>query len=184
MTDACASSGYKPITTCSPKNFALVKRFGAAHAIDYNAPDCAAQIRAVAGGRLDRVLDIITDGPSQEICHASFGRRGGRYTCLEKPADELHGRKNTVKMDMVVGLAASGKEIALDDGYERSADPALRANAAAFFRSVQKKLDEGVFEAHPARVLPGGFQGLLEGLDILRQKQTSGEKLVAFIGAE
>lgn len=173
-------SGYKPITTCSPHNYGLVKEYGAEEAFDYHSEACAADIKTYTKGRLRHVLDIITDVPSQVICYETFGRVGGKYTCLEKPSEELHLRP-TVKKEMIVGLAASGKEIALADGYERPASPRLRAESAHFFQSVQRLLDQGRFKPHPVRLLPGRFAGILEGLEILRSKKTSGEKLVVLI---
>ncbi|RJE27120.1 Zinc-binding dehydrogenase [Aspergillus sclerotialis] len=174
------ASGYKPVTTCSPHNFALVKEYGAEEAFDYNSPTCAADIKAYTKGRLRHVLDIITDLPSQAICYETFGRVGGKYTCLELPSEELHLRR-TVKKEMIVGLAASGKEIALADGYERPANPRYRAESARFFQTVQQMLDAGRFKPHPAKVLSGRFEGILEGIEILRSKGTSGEKLVVFV---
>lgn len=125
---------------------------------------------------------MITDPRSQSICGDSFGRAGGLYAVLELPDSESPiAQRRTVKTQMVVGLAATGKEIALADGYERAADPALREKAANDFRVVQRLLNEKKFRPHPARVLRGGFEGVLEGLKILRELGTTGEKLVCFL---
>ena len=178
-------SGYKPITTCSPRNDALVRSFGAAAVFDYRSPTCGADIKAYTSRSLSRVLDVITDARSQSICGDAFGRAGGLYTVLELPdAESPIARRRTVKTQMVVGLAATGKEIALADGYERTADPGLREKAAKDFRLVQRLLDEKKVRPHPARVLRGGFEGVLEGLKILRDMGTTGEKLVCFIDEE
>jgi NADPH:quinone reductase-like Zn-dependent oxidoreductase len=176
-------SGYRPITTCSPHNNALVQSFGAEKVFDYHSPTCAQEIKTYTGNKLRHVLDIITDSTSQEICYASFGRLGGKYTCLELPSESLHTRK-TVKKEMIVGLAASGKEIALAEGYEREANPENRRFAAEWFQMVQRLLDEGKFKSHPPKVLAGGFEAILDGLVILKRKGTSGEKLVVFIDPE
>lgn len=159
-----------------------MRSFGAAAVFDYRSPTCAADIRAYTSRSLSRVLDVITDARSQSICGDAFGRAGGLYTVLELPdAESPIARRRTVKTQMVVGLAATGKEIALADGYERTADPALRERAAKDFRLVQRLLDEKKFRPHPARVLRGRFEGILEGLKILRDMGTTGEKLVCFI---
>lgn len=157
--------------------------FGAEKVFDYHSPTCADDIKAYTSGNLRNVLDIITDAASQRICYASFGRLGGRYTCLELPSEALHTRK-TVKKEMIVGLAASGKQIALADGYERDANPEYRTLVAAWFRTIQRFLDAGKIKAHPLKVLPGGFEGILEGLKVLENKGTSGEKLVVFVDPE
>jgi NADPH:quinone reductase-like Zn-dependent oxidoreductase len=180
LTSPASRSGYHPITTCSPHNNALVKSYGAEQVFDYHSDTCAADIKAYTKGRLRHVLDIITDVPSQLICYETFSRVGGKYTCLERPTEVIHLRR-TVKKEMIVGLAASGKEIALADGYERPANPRLRTESMKFFKTVQRLLDEGQFKPHPARVVPGCFKGILKGLEILREKGTSGEKLVVFV---
>ena len=37
---------------------------------------------------------------------------------------------------------------------------------------------EGKLKNHPAKVMPGGFPGILEGLEMIRRKEVSGFKLV------
>ncbi|KAI5194189.1 hypothetical protein AUEXF2481DRAFT_71750 [Aureobasidium subglaciale EXF-2481] len=175
-------SGYKPITTCSPRNNDLVRSFGAEAVFDYRSPSCADDIRTFTSRSLSRVLDVITDARSQIICGNAFGRTGGSYTVLELPdPDSPIAHKRTVDTQMVVGLAATGKQIALDHGYERAADPQLRQQAAKNFSAVQILMDNGQLRIHPARVVPGSFQGIVEGLKILSEKATSGEKLVCFV---
>ncbi|RDW61770.1 zinc-binding alcohol dehydrogenase family protein [Aspergillus mulundensis] len=174
-----ACSGYKPITTCSPHSSALVQAHGATECFNYRSDACGSEIKRATNGRLRHVLDIITDMPSQLACFTAFGRLGGKYACLERPNPNLP-RSRLIKVDMVVGLAATGKEIALRDGYERAANPELRKTAARLFRSVQGMLDKGEFVPHPAKVLEGRFEGVLEGLRVLREGVT-GVKLVVFI---
>ncbi|EPS29079.1 hypothetical protein PDE_04028 [Penicillium oxalicum 114-2] len=176
-------SGYRPIATCSPHNNDLVRAAGAEKVFDYRSETCAADIKSYTNGRLRHVLDIITDLQSQLICYDTFSRVGGKYTCLEQPAEELHLRR-TVRKEMIVGLAASGKEIALADGYERTANPQLRARSGEFFQTIQRLVDEGKFVPHPTRTVEGGFEGILKCLDILKSGGTSGEKLVVFLDRE
>ena len=54
-------SGYRPIATCSPKNFNLVRSYGADNVFDYNAPDVAESIKAYTKNTLNYALDIITE---------------------------------------------------------------------------------------------------------------------------
>ncbi|KAF2193880.1 zinc binding enoyl reductase [Zopfia rhizophila CBS 207.26] len=176
-------SGYTPIATCSPHNFPLVRKFGAAAAFDYRSPTCADDIRSFTGRTLSHVLDVITDARSQMLCGNVFGRGGGMYAVLELPDPESPvAKRRTVKTEFVVGLAAIGKEVALSGGYERPADHRVQARSAHDFAVVQRLLDEDKVRAHPAKVIsPGGFSGILEGIKILRDGGTSGEKLVVFL---
>jgi NADPH:quinone reductase-like Zn-dependent oxidoreductase len=113
------------VTTCSPKNFDFVKSYGADEAFDYKSPTCVDDIRAYTNKSLRHVLDTITEAKSMKICYACIGRAGGRYTCLEMYPDFGHTRK-TVKPEMVMGLAISGRQIALDWGYESDPNPEFR----------------------------------------------------------
>lgn len=54
-----AASGYEVITTCSPRNFNLVKQLGAAKAFDYNSPTVRKDIlRYLSGKRVAGALSI------------------------------------------------------------------------------------------------------------------------------
>jgi NADPH:quinone reductase-like Zn-dependent oxidoreductase len=69
------SSGYEVITTCSPRNFALVKGYGASEAFDYNSrtvdkdivaylskKECVGAL-AIGNGAVEHCLDIINKLP-------------------------------------------------------------------------------------------------------------------------
>ncbi|GKZ85689.1 hypothetical protein AnigIFM56816_011660 [Aspergillus niger] len=174
-------SGYKPIATCSPHNFGLVRSRGAEAVFDYHAPTCAADIRAYTRSSLHYVLDIITDATSQAICHGAMGRTGGRYTALEAPSEALNPRKRTVKMEFVVGLCALGTEVALEGDYYRPANKEARRKVGLFFDEMQELVNAGNIVPHPHRVLSDGYHGILQGIVALREGKTSGEKLVGCI---
>ncbi|KAL9130696.1 MAG: hypothetical protein Q9217_001175 [Psora testacea] len=170
-------SGLIPITTCSPKNFALVKSYGAEAAFDYNSPNCANDIRANTKNSLAYVLDTITNAQSMKLCYSAIGRAGGKYTALELYPEHCHTRK-TVKPDWVMGITMIGKEIALGNGYHRAPSPEHRLFGAELFGMIQRLLDGGKLKPHPARLGQGGLGGVLEGLELLRSRAISGERLV------
>lgn len=115
-----------------------------------------------------------------KLCYAAIGRAGGRYTCLEAYAEHLHTRK-TVTPDLVMGISILGRRIALEQGYGSEADPEKRKFGVEWYQTLQKLLDDGRIRSHPVRVYPGGFQGMLEGLKMLKNRQVSGQKLVVFV---
>ncbi|RYP71907.1 hypothetical protein DL771_004510 [Monosporascus sp. 5C6A] len=170
-------SGYRPITTCSPHNFKLVRQIGAEAAFDYRSPACTADIKAYTRGCLRYVLDIITDTTSQAICHSVLGRAGGIYSSLESPSEALNTRPRTVKVDFVVGPCALGREVALSGDYYRPADPACRLLAGQLFDEVQPLVEDGTITPHPHRVIGKGYQSVLKGIELL-EKGVSGERLV------
>lgn len=172
--------GHRAITTCSPKNFELVKSYGADFAFDYNSPTCAADIKALTRNSLRHILDPFAEATTMELCYACIGRAGGRYTALERYPEHLCNRK-TVTRDLVMGATIIGLGVALEEGYGKSADPKQREWGIEWYKSVQKMIDARRLRAHPIRVIPGGFEGVLEGLEMLKKKAVSGQKLVVRI---
>ncbi|KAI0418972.1 hypothetical protein F5X98DRAFT_385535 [Xylaria grammica] len=71
-------SGARVITTCSPKNFNLIKSsYGADAVFDYTNPDTPKVIRQYTNNRLRYALNCIGDADSVSCCYAAMGRAGG-----------------------------------------------------------------------------------------------------------
>lgn len=71
-----ASAGYEVVSTCSPRNFALVRRLGAAHVFDYArpAPELVADMVAALRGRA--LAGALTVGAgADQVCAAVFKER-------------------------------------------------------------------------------------------------------------
>lgn len=157
-----------------------MKSYGAEAVFDYNSPTCAEEIKKYTKNGLTYVLDIITDVKSMRLCYACIGRAGGKYTCLEEYPEDLHTRK-TVKPELVMGISILGGRIALDYPYGSEASPERRRLGVKWYVDFQTALNSGKIRSHPVKVFPGGFDGMLEGLEVLKNKQVSGEKLVVRI---
>ena len=54
-----------------PKNFEMVKSFGAEHVFDYHSPNCAADIRACAKNSLKFIFGVITTSATIELCYSA-----------------------------------------------------------------------------------------------------------------
>ncbi|KAF9886980.1 hypothetical protein FE257_010721 [Aspergillus nanangensis] len=173
--------GHVPIATCSPQNWPLAREYGAAEVFDYHEPDCAKQIKAYTRNSLRYILDPFTDAKSIPLCTAAMGRAGGRYACLEMYPDYLLEKK-TLKVGFVMGPALLGHRLELDYGYQRDADPEMRRFGVRWYRSIQWLLDQDRLKPHPLRVLAGRFEAILRGIDMLKRKSVSGEKLIVVIG--
>ncbi len=115
-----------------------------------------------------------------KLCYGCIGRAGGKYTCLEAYPEDLHTRK-TVTPNLVMGISILGKTIALDHGYGSEASPERRKLGVKWYQDLQKALDAGKIRSHPVRIFPGSFQGILEGLKLLKSRQVSAQKLVVRI---
>lgn len=113
-------------------------------------------------------------------CYGAIGRAGGKYTCLEKYPEHLHTRK-TVTPDLVMGISILGKRIALDHGYGSDENLELREFGVEWYVTLQQLIGEGKLRPHPIKVLPGGFQGILDGLSLLKSRTISAQKLVVEI---
>jgi NADPH:quinone reductase-like Zn-dependent oxidoreductase len=177
LVDFYIRSGLIPIATCSTKNFELVKSYGAEEIFDYHSPTCTADIKAYTKNSLKYVLDCISEPETMQFCYACIGRTGGKYTSLEPYPEFLHTRKN-VTPGWVLGPSLLGKAIGWAPPFQREGSADMREFAVKWFKTAQQLLDEGKLKMHPLRVMPGGFRGVLDGMELLRKKQISGEKLV------
>lgn len=173
-------SGLQPIVTCSPRNFALVQERGAGGKVDYMQPDAVEEVKGLTGGKLKHAYDCIVDTVSVSHCYKAIGRTGGRYVALEMVPDELRVRR-AVRAKVVLGYEAFGRDVALSKGYESSGDPKKFDLVVKYFRILQKYLDDGTLRTHPIQTLEGGFEGILQGLQVLQSGSISGKKLVAII---
>lgn len=176
-------SGYDPIATCSPRNFALVRGRGASAVFDHLAPNVAASIKSHTNGRLKFVLDCISTPESVTVCYDAIQRPGGRYASLEviQPA-ELLAKRKAVRPKFVLAAEALGEEIALgQEDYDRPADRDKYVFAARQLAMLQSLLDGGQLRAHPTEVLQGGLPDVVGGLERLATGGVSGKKLVAVV---
>jgi NADPH:quinone reductase-like Zn-dependent oxidoreductase len=170
----------RPIATCSPKNFNLAQSYGAEAVFDYRSASAIEEIKIYTRNSLKFVLDCVSEPETMRFCYRVIGRAGGKYTALEPFAPSLHTRP-TVQPDWVLGPTLLGKPIGWGPPFEREANPMMREFTREWFKTVQRLLDEGKLRTHPVKVLADGFEAVLEGLDLLREKKVSGQKLVCRI---
>jgi NADPH:quinone reductase-like Zn-dependent oxidoreductase len=174
-------SGLRPIATCSPRNFDLVRARGAAEALDYVDPNVVDDIRAFAGGKLKHVLDCIGDTSSAAHCYAAIGRTGGRYVMLEQVPEELLNMRLAVRAKFALAYELFGREVPLSRGHGCAADPEKVALAVRHLPILQGLLDKGALMTHPVQMLGGRLPGVLEGLKLLKSGSVSGKKLVVVL---
>lgn len=79
---------FKVITTCSERNFDLVKSLGAHHVLDYRNPDVVKKIREVIPD-LEYVFDTIGNFESSKLASSALKETGGKL-CTVRP-----GKANT-----------------------------------------------------------------------------------------
>lgn len=157
----------------------MVLGFGAEKTFDYHNPTCAADIRAYTNNELALVLDCVAQADTTQMCYGAMGRAGGRYVALE-PFNKavVQTRPLTIEPSWVMTLSVFGHAVDLDGDYGRDANPEDRCLGGRGFAAVQTLLDRGLVDAHPVRIMPGRWAGVVQGVDMIRKQGTSGFKLV------
>lgn len=138
--------------------------------VDYRKGDEAvvSGIRdALQGAKLHYAFDATSEHNSYvNICKVL--EKDGRLT-LVLPGKQYEGIPETVQQSMTnVGEAHKGD----------------RDFAYVAFRYMAKGLAEGWFKAHPHEVVPGGLEGVEQGLRNLKEGKASAVKYVFRIGSE
>lgn len=86
-----------------------------------------------------------------------------------------------VHAKFVYALEIFGQPIALDKGYDSEGSAELYEFAVNWYKIFQGLMDDGKLRPHPVQLLKGGFEGIKEGIELLRTGSVSGKKLVCFL---
>lgn len=113
-----------------------------------------------------------------ELCYKAIGRAGGRYVSLEPFRAAVTQTRPTVEPSWLMVLSLFGHEVALDGDYGRPARPEYRQFGAEAFAAVQALVDRGLIDTHPTKIMAGGWDGVIEGVALIRSQAPSGSKLV------
>lgn len=168
-------AGYTVLTTCSPKNFDLVRQYGADAVFDYRDPRCAQLIREHTNNTLSIVCDTVSTQESVRICEKAIGDVGGQYHSL-LPAEM--GRAD-VKSTFVNCCTALGEP------FEYGPDCMVIPVMPAEFEFAQRWADlvttlwsQGKIRTLVVEKRDGGLRKVLDGLEDLKNGAVSGRKLV------
>ncbi len=72
-------AGYKPIATCSPSSFELVRSRGAMATFDYNSPTVRDEIREYTHNKLRLAIDYIGSPETMALCYGARRYRGQQW---------------------------------------------------------------------------------------------------------
>ncbi|CAG5184534.1 uncharacterized protein ALTATR162_LOCUS10957 [Alternaria atra] len=170
-------AGFGVIATSSARNVDLVRSFGADDVFDYSDPDCASKIRVHTANSLRFALDCITTPETTQLCYHALGRTGGRYVSLDPFSETVAATRKVVSAGWVLGPELMGEEIGWPAPHGRAPNPFARKFCVMWNKTLQKLLDEGQIRTHPQVVRDAGLEGVLEGLQDIREKKISGQKL-------
>lgn len=175
-------SGYKVITTASPKNHQLLKDLGADDLYDYRDETTPQKI-AAKYPNLSKALDCISEHGTQQLCVKSLGTKGGDLVVLLKPDKEaIELRKGEVNIIHTLAYTALGRPFnygrAVYDEDRVTADSALmkewlNGDEGHFYHLFQK----GLLRGNRIKEMSGGLEGIPEGLKYVQEGKASAEKL-------
>ncbi|GKZ33141.1 hypothetical protein AbraIFM66950_002925 [Aspergillus brasiliensis] len=168
-------AGYTVLTTCSPKNFDLVRDYGADAVFDYRDPRCAQQIREHTNNTLRLVCDAVSTQKSLRICGEAISDKGGRYHSL-LPVEMGRGDVESTFANCCTALGEP-----FEYGPDCMAIPAMPAEfefARGWANIVSTLWSEGRIKTLVVEKRDGGLRKVLDGLEDLKKGAVSGRKVV------
>lgn len=168
-------AGVKVVVTASPRSHDLVKQYGADDVFDYRSPTAVDDI-VRAYPNLDRAMDCFSEGGSTEFCVNAVRKNRGRVVTL---LDTGKTSMQDVKIDFFLAYSIFNEEFQWLPPVG-SKFPKVPADNEALrrFYSAMPDLSKRL-KAPPLKKIDGGLENLRSGLDMLRQGQVSGTKLVS-----
>ncbi|KDQ09136.1 hypothetical protein BOTBODRAFT_138161 [Botryobasidium botryosum FD-172 SS1] len=178
-----ALSGYKNvITTASKKHHDYLRSLGATHTFDYNAPDLQTLITEAASGNVKYAVDCITaEGSLAQI--AKVVGKGSRvaYLLPVKQGNKVTGAADAEMFSEIPAANnpfAEGVETVVTRTFEYQQNETLRQKLMP--EILPGLLASGDLKPNRVRLFDtGSFEERVKaGLDVLRNNQVSGEKVV------
>ncbi|KAL5341189.1 GroES-like protein [Aspergillus crustosus] len=166
-------SGYHVITTCSPRNFDLVRGYGADAVYDYRDPNAAGAVKEYTGDSLRLVFDTISLPESIAFSDSAISSSGGEYSALLN----VTSSRSDVESRYTIGYTATGEE-KLIGTLTLPTSRVDREFAEGFWELSRELFERGRVRTHVVSVREGGMQGAVTGLEAMRKGEISGEKLV------
>lgn len=172
-------SGYTVITTCSPRNFDLVKSLGADAVFDYSDPAATAQIREYTSGKLRYAWDTISEESSAKFCAEALSP-----SAAEAGGDLHYGAllflpfpREDVTPHHTLAYTILGEAFEFGSIRNFDAQPQDFEFAVKWWALAEKLIAEKKVKPHPTKIGSGGLKGVLEGLEELKSGKVSGVKL-------
>ncbi|KAI1756575.1 GroES-like protein [Xylaria castorea] len=177
------ASGLTVIATASPHNFELLKAVGADHVFDYKSPTVGADIKALTENKLKYAWDCTGYGAAISAAALSDNEEGGKpkYATIIPVKREVFDEINPAVdgPHFTLGYDAFG------DAYPRLGtqfvpDPEEVRFAGMFWDLTRELLASGRLTPLKPEVnrFGSGLEGVVHGLDELRNDRVSGTKLV------
>ncbi|KAJ5372363.1 hypothetical protein N7517_004369 [Penicillium concentricum] len=144
-------SGYKVLTTCSPRNFDLVRSLGADDVYDYKDAQAPAKIRKATDNKLKLVFDCISLESSAAFCDNAISTDGGEYSALLS----IKINRANVNDRFTLAYTTIGEAFSFGD-IPFPAKPEDKAHAEKFIHIAEDLLAQGKVKVHPLRSVSMG----------------------------
>ncbi|EIN10099.1 GroES-like protein [Punctularia strigosozonata HHB-11173 SS5] len=158
-------SGFSPIiATASVKHTEFLKSLGATHVLSRTLPDDAliAEIRSITSQPVEVVYDAVSHASTQKPGWSLLAP-GGQLVLVLPPAEGIVSGQDGKGVVNVVGNV----------GY-----PGQVEIGRELYATLSQLLADGSIKPNRVQLLPEGLAGIPHGLDLMRQEQVSGNKLV------
>lgn len=177
------ASGYTVLATASLRHEEYLRSIGADAVFDYSSPTWAADVKVATNGGLKLAFDCIGTVETAKPVAQAMSDDGGRYTTTEDPGAQLvQVEYPHINADAVLVYTAMGEEFVFGDVELETwkVVPADFEFAVMFSDLVCGLLESGRMKPVRTTVDFGGkgFEGVLVGLEELRQGKVRGGKLV------
>ncbi|TEB33451.1 GroES-like protein [Coprinellus micaceus] len=159
-------SGFSPIiTTASARHESSLTAAGATHVLDRNAPVTKAKIQAITTSPIKTVVDAISNAETQRQGFEILSS-GGKQLLVLQPESfwESEGKEQD----------KTGVQVTGSKRYPQHADLAKE-----LYKKFTGLLENGDIKPHNVEVLPGGLNGIADGLKRLEEGKVSNTKLVS-----
>ncbi|KAI0089332.1 GroES-like protein [Irpex rosettiformis] len=172
-------AGYKVVTVASPKNWDLLKSLGADAVFDYKDPEAVNKIKQLTNDSLHAALDTIAISESQVFTVKALGPGAGKVIVILPVQSAAETLRSDITMKFVLIYTALGREFHMYTPWPKSLED--KEQMVDFLRKFPHFVSSGQIKSNPIRPVEGGIDGIVAGLDVLRQGKNSGEKLVVRI---
>ncbi|KAF2015280.1 putative zinc-binding oxidoreductase ToxD [Aaosphaeria arxii CBS 175.79] len=176
-------SGFEVITACSPRNFEYVQSLGASKVFDINSNDLGAEIRAYTDDKLYYAWDCVGGPNAFPVCTSALASSApeGQKIIFGTIVNSKERPRDDVTYTYSIGYSAAGKSYVLG-GVRRPAQPDHYDFTKKWTEFAEKLRLEGKWKAHRQEVRDGGFEGILGGMQDMKDGKVSGVKLVYRVG--
>ncbi|CAE6516367.1 unnamed protein product [Rhizoctonia solani] len=181
-TQLAKLSGYKVITTTSPKNYNLLKSLGADVIVNYRDTDIVQQIQKATKNSLKYAFDTISEADTQAICVKSLASTPkaaipGKVIVVQFPNEDTKSLRSDVVIQPTIIYMALGGSFEWP-GISLPASPEDKAHMVSWIPKLEELVTKGQIKPNPVKVWPGGLEAVNEGFQYMREGKVSAEKIV------